>query len=62
MQQSRILSTKYMRLFSGFTQELQAEINIELLEALDHIEDSDWTRFGKVRQKWEKYLKGKAVK
>jgi hypothetical protein len=58
MRQIGILSSKYARLFQGFTQELQSEINGELLEILGHVEERDWVRFGKVRQKWEKYLRG----
>lgn len=58
MQRSGVLSSKYSRLFQGFTQEVQAEINLEILEAMDSVEMADWARFGKVRQKWEKYLRG----
>lgn len=58
MQQAGALAPKYTRLFQGFTQEVQAEINLQLLESLDSIEANDWARFGLVRQKWEKYLKG----
>ena len=58
MQQSRALPPKYTRLYLGFTQELRAEINQELLGILESIELDDWARFGKVRAKWEKYLRG----
>lgn len=57
-QQSGAITAKYARLFQGFTQEVQAEINLEVLEAMDSIENEDWARFGKARQKWEKYLRG----
>jgi hypothetical protein len=57
LQQARVFRPKYLRLFQGFTQELQAEINSELLETLSERELDDWSRFGKVRQAWEKYLK-----
>jgi hypothetical protein len=62
LQHAGALTPKYTRLFQGFTQEVQAEINLELLEMLDHIEERDWARFGKVRQKWEKYLRGPTPK
>ena len=46
----RIIALKYLRNFKGYTQELQAEINQELLESLHGTELEDWARFGKVRQ------------
>jgi hypothetical protein len=55
--QTRAITSKYARLFQGFTQEVQAEINLEVLEGMGRIEMEDWARFGKVRQKWEKYLR-----
>jgi hypothetical protein len=48
---------KYAHLFQGFTQEIQAEINLEILESMDRTEMDDRARFGKVRDKWEKYLR-----
>jgi hypothetical protein len=57
LQQARVFRPQYLRRFQGFTQELQAEINQELLETLNERELHDWYRFGKVRQAWEKYLK-----
>jgi hypothetical protein len=48
---------KYLQRFQGFAQELQSEINSELLETLTESEDRDWTRYGKVRDAWEKYLR-----
>jgi hypothetical protein len=67
LQQAGAITAKYKRLFQGFTQEVQAEVNLEILEALDKAEMADWARFGRVREKWEKYLRGpeskkKAVK
>jgi hypothetical protein len=56
LQEARIFRPKYLRLFQGFAQELQAEINSELLDTLNDRELDDWSRFGKVRQKWEKWL------
>jgi hypothetical protein len=55
--QTGAIAAKYARLFQGFTQEVQAEINREVLEGMDQIEMEDWARFGKVREKWEKYLR-----
>jgi hypothetical protein len=57
LQQARVFRSKYLRLFEGFTQELQAEVNHELVSTLNEVEIHDWYRFGKVRQAWEKYLK-----
>ena len=56
--QSGAITAKYTRLFQGFTQEVQAEINLEVMEGMDSIEMHDWARFGRVREKWEKYLRG----
>ena len=58
LQQAGALTPKYKRLFQGFSQEVQAELNLEVLEAMDKVEQSDWGRFGRVREKWEKYLRG----
>ena len=54
---TRVFRAKYMKMFQGFAQELQAEINSELLETLSSSEEHDWARFGKVRDAWEKYLR-----
>jgi hypothetical protein len=54
---SRTFRPKYLRRFQGFAQELQAEINSELLETLSESEMHDWSRFGKVRDAWEKWLR-----
>lgn len=58
MQQSGILRSHYARVLQGLTHELRAEINVELLDKMNQIEMQDWTRYGKVRIKWEKYLRG----
>jgi hypothetical protein len=52
-----LFSSKFMRIYQGYTQELQAEINQELLETLHEAELDDWGRFGKVRQAREKELR-----
>jgi hypothetical protein len=57
LRQAGVLTPKYTHLFQGFAQEVQADINLELLEFMDSIESEDWARFGKVREKWEKYLR-----
>jgi hypothetical protein len=56
--QAGVLTPKFKRLFEGFALELQAEINSEILSPLHDAEWSDWARHGKVRQRWEKYLRG----
>jgi hypothetical protein len=58
MRQSGILRSHYARVLQGLTHELRAEINVATLETLSQIEMQDWTRYGKVRIKWEKYLRG----
>jgi hypothetical protein len=60
LQQSGVFSYQCTRLFQSFAQELQSEMNVQILETMDHIETEDWRRFGKVRDKREKFLKGKA--
>jgi hypothetical protein len=58
MRQSRIVNSRYATVLQGMTHELRAEINVATLETLSRIEERDWTRYGKVRIKWEKYLRG----
>lgn len=55
-------TTKASKLFPDFIRELQSEINSEFLNPLHDRELTDWGKHGKVRQKWEKYLRGKQVK
>jgi len=52
-----VLRAHSTRLFQGYTQELQAEINQELLETMHSEELDDWGRFGKIRQAEEKRLR-----
>jgi hypothetical protein len=52
----RLFPSKSLRNFQGFTQELQAEMNQELLEILHGTELEDWNRYGKIRQTREKEL------
>jgi len=58
LQQSGLFKSKASKLFPSFIQELQAEINFEFLNPLHDAEMADWARHGKVRQKWERYLRG----
>ena len=62
LQKAGIVTPKSRRLFEGFTRELQAEINSDILSPLHDTELSDWARYGKVRQRWEKYLRGSEPK
>jgi hypothetical protein len=57
LEQARVFRPKYLKLFQGFAQELQAEMNSEFVMTLTDVENHDWYRHGKVRQAWEKYLK-----
>ncbi len=57
-----LLSARYTRLYQGFTRELQAEFNQDFLLTLQRNEMDDWNHFGKVRQQWEKHLKGAGTK
>jgi|SRR5689334_9278806 hypothetical protein len=52
-----LFKSKAAKLFPSFTLELQAEFNQEFLEDLHQLELDDWSRHGKVRQRWEKYLR-----
>lgn len=58
LQQTGLFKAKATKLFGSFAQELQAEINQEFLAALEAWELDDWYEHGKVRAKWEKYLRG----
>ena len=56
LQEAGVFTAKSSKLFQGYTQELQAEINQELLETMHETELEDWARFGKIRQAEEKRL------
>jgi len=60
LQEAGSFTTKSSKLFQGYAQELQAEINQELLETMHQTELDDWGRFGKVRQAEEKRLRDPA--
>jgi len=57
LEQTGLFRSKASKLLPSFAQELQAECNQEFLETLHDCELDDWNRHGKVRQKWEKYLR-----
>jgi hypothetical protein len=57
LQEAGIFTTKSTRLFQGYAQELQAEMNQKLLETMHSIELDDWGRFGKIRQAEDKRLR-----
>ena len=56
LQEAGSVTAKSSRLFQGYVQELQAEINQELLETMHATELEDWGTFGKIRQTEEKRL------
>jgi hypothetical protein len=45
--ESGILSPKFIRLYQSYAQELQAEINEDVMSAMDEVESHDQFRFGK---------------
>ena len=57
LQKTGRFKSKAAKLFPAFALELQAEFNQEFLEDLHQLELDDWGRYGKARQRWEKYLR-----
>jgi len=57
LQRTGLFKSKTAKLFPGFALELQAEFNQEFLEDLHQLELDDWSRYGKVRQRWEKEIR-----
>jgi hypothetical protein len=57
LQDAGAFSPHSTKLFQGYAQELQAEMNQELLETMHQTELDDWGRFGKIRQAEEKRLR-----
>jgi hypothetical protein len=51
------LSPKLTRLYQSYAQELQAEINEDVMSAMDEVESRDQFRFGKARLAREKELR-----
>ena len=62
LEQAGALTRKTKRRFQAFAVEVQAEINIQVLEHIDRVEAHDWHTSGKVRENWEKYLRGPELK
>jgi hypothetical protein len=58
LRQAGALTSRYARRFQAYAQELQAEMNGDVLATMDSVEQTDWARFGRVRDNWEKYLRG----
>lgn len=57
LEQAGALTPKAKTRFQAFTVEVQGELNLEVLEHMDGIEMEDWAKGGKVRERWEKYLR-----
>ena len=57
LEQAGALTPKAKSRFQAFTVEVQGELNLEVLEHMDGVEMEDWARGGRVRAKWEKYLR-----
>ena len=60
LQETGSLTAKSSKVFQGYVQELQAEINQQLLERMHDDELEDWGRFGKIRLAEEKRLRDPA--
>jgi hypothetical protein len=57
LQEAGSFTAKSSKLFQGYAQELQTEMNQELLETMHQTELDDWGRFGTIRQAQEKRLR-----
>jgi hypothetical protein len=57
LDQAGIMKRGMLKVLRGYTQELQADINQELLETMHQNELDDWARYGKIRQAEEKRLR-----
>ena len=55
--ESGILGPKDTRLYQSYAQDLQAEINQDVMSAMDEVESHDQFRFGKARLPREKELR-----
>ena len=58
LEQTKPFHTRRIREYQGFSRELQAQINDELLEDLSRLEHQDAFRYGQIRAARERYLKG----
>ena len=54
LQQFRCFSREFLRHVQVVVEETRAWANFELAEVMHGQEQSDWARFGRVRQRWEK--------
>jgi len=57
LEQVGALTPRAKNRFQAFTVEVQGELNLEILDHMEGIEMEDWARGGRVREKWEKYLR-----
>ena len=57
LRESGAIGPKDARLYQSYAQELQAEINQDVVSAMDEVESHDQFRFGKVRSAREKELR-----
>jgi hypothetical protein len=57
LKQTGIVPAKVAHRYQGFTQELQSDLNADVLEPLNKTELTDLAYYGKVRQRWEEYLR-----
>lgn len=57
LRESGAIGPKDARLYQSYAQELQAEINQDVVSAMDEVESHDQFRFGKVRMAREKELR-----
>lgn len=57
LKESAVLGPKDARLYQSYAQELQAEINQDVMSAMEEVESRDLFRFGKARLAREKELR-----
>lgn len=60
LHEAGVFTSHDTKLFKGYAQELQAEMNQELLDTMHQTELDDWGRFGKIRMAEEKRLRDPA--
>ena len=58
LEETGMFDSKHLKTYRGLLRELQAQINCELLQALNEREMQEAAKWGKVRRAWEKWLKG----
>src|SRR5882724_7636126 len=54
LQRLPFFRSEFLREFQVMVEETRACVNFELVESLHSHEQDDWTRFGRLRQQWEK--------